>query len=163
MARMSIAVCHSATRSSLGGSSAQPGRYAPAAPRNFRSALLRRLFSHEISSARPIPKLHSGHRAQRRLRYQNDAPIQLPRSGTGHARYQDRNQGIAHHQIPHRPAQLHRTPSASAPAGNQVAPSVDANHRWRRHQRHQRWPTKVHFGQPILRVRRIKPAKKKAK
>lgn len=118
MARISIVVCHSATRSSLAGSSAQPGRYAPAAPRNFRSALLRRLFPHEIflgsagpPSCTPAPET-TGDSVIR------TTPHSMPWSEPA-TRHKARNQGIAHHQIPRRPAQLHRT-SASAPARNPV-------------------------------------------
>lgn len=106
--RISIAVCHSATRSSLAGSSAQPGRYAPAAPRNFRSALLRRLFPHEIflGSAGPpscaLAPDPSGDSVIRTTPQSNPA-VKEPAARA----HMDRNPGTAHHQIPPDPPSGH--------------------------------------------------------
>lgn len=54
------AACRSDDPSSLGGPSAQPGRSRAGPDQKLRSALLRRLFPHELFDRTRSPKLHSG-------------------------------------------------------------------------------------------------------
>lgn len=76
-------------------------------------------FLTKFSSVRPVPQVALRPLTQHGTPLSERRPNPMPTDRESATRYKARNQGTAHHQIPRRPAQLHRT-SASAPARNPV-------------------------------------------
>ena len=77
------AACRSDDPSSLGEPSAQPGRCRAGPDQKLRTALLRRLFPHELFIGPGPPSCTAAPHAQRLVPYQNDAQIQRPPSVPG--------------------------------------------------------------------------------
>lgn len=77
-------------------------------------------FLTKFSSVQPVPQVAFWPLRPAGAPLSERRPNPMPTDRESATRYKARNQGTAHHQIPRRPAQLHRTASASAPARNQV-------------------------------------------
>ena len=91
------AACRSDDPSSLGGASAQPGRSRAGRVQKLRSALLRRLFPHELFESRPVPQV-----ALRPLMPSGWSPVRTMPKSNDRQQFQARPKSAPGYIVPNR-------------------------------------------------------------